>query len=129
MGRENAGRSNRNCDENSQRRKFKVSSAMTISGGLGDPKDNLAFVPGRPMASRLIFRPRFSVLRDDGENKVEHVIGFVFLVSRVACWQIRTHTPEDWRNLARGIHKVINMLSTFSLTKNSRIINHLNLSV
>ena len=35
MGRENVGMSNRNCDENSQRRKPEVSSAMTIIGGLG----------------------------------------------------------------------------------------------
>ena len=34
--------SNRNCDENSQRRKSEVSSAMTIIGGLGGPKDNPA---------------------------------------------------------------------------------------
>ena len=34
--------SNRNCDENSQRRKPEVSSAMTSIGGLGDPKDNPA---------------------------------------------------------------------------------------
>ena len=42
LGRENVGMSNRNCDENSQRRKPEVSSAMTIIGGLGDPKDNPA---------------------------------------------------------------------------------------
>ena len=88
MGRENAGMSNRNCDENSQRRKSEVSSAMAIIGGLGDPKDNppefcydhrksFCFKlkvliiktktmfgggkirAGKPMASRLIFRPRF----------------------------------------------------------------------
>ena len=43
MGRENVGMSNRNCDENAQRRKSKVSSAMTIIGGLGGPKRNLIF--------------------------------------------------------------------------------------
>jgi predicted GIY-YIG superfamily endonuclease len=42
LGRENVGMSNRNCDENSQRRKPEVSSAMAIIGGLGDPKDNPA---------------------------------------------------------------------------------------
>ena len=42
LGRENAGMSNRNCDENSQRRKPEVSSAMTIIGGLGDPNNNPA---------------------------------------------------------------------------------------
>lgn len=62
LGRENVGMSNRNCDENSQRRKSKVSSAMAIIGGLGDPKDNRAFGHGRPMVSRLIFRPRLYVL-------------------------------------------------------------------
>ena len=59
LGRENVGMSNRNCDENSQRRKPEVSSAMTIIGGLGDPKDNRAFGHGKPMDSRLILRPRF----------------------------------------------------------------------
>ena len=59
LRRENVGMSNRNCDENSQRRKPEVSSAMTIIGGLGDPKDNRAFEHGKPMDSRLIFRPRF----------------------------------------------------------------------
>jgi hypothetical protein len=43
LGSENAGMSNRNCDENSQRRKSEVSSAMTIIGGLGGPKRNLIF--------------------------------------------------------------------------------------
>ena len=42
LGRENAGMSNRNCDENSQRRKPEVSSAMAIIGGLGGPKRNPA---------------------------------------------------------------------------------------
>lgn len=37
-GRENVGMSNRNPDENSGPRKSKVSSAMEVSGGLGDPK-------------------------------------------------------------------------------------------
>ena len=41
LGRENVGMSNRNCDENSQRRKSEVSSAMAIIGGLGGPKRNL----------------------------------------------------------------------------------------
>ena len=59
LRRENVGMSNRNCDENSQRRKSEVSSAMAIIGGLGDPKDNRAFGHGKPMDSRLIFRPRF----------------------------------------------------------------------
>jgi hypothetical protein len=61
--RENVGMSNRNCDENSQRRKSKVSSAMSIIGGLGDPKGNRAFGHGRPMVSRLIFRPRLYMLQ------------------------------------------------------------------
>ena len=59
LGRENVGMSNRNSGENPERRKSKVSSAMTIIGGLGGPKDNRAFGHGTPMASRLIFRPRF----------------------------------------------------------------------
>ena len=83
LGRENVGMSNHKSPENGDRRKPEVSSAMTIIGGLGDPKDNYAFGHGRPMASRLIFRPRFCILWDDGENNVEHVIGFVFLVCRI----------------------------------------------
>jgi hypothetical protein len=38
LGRENVGMSNRKADEKSAPRKSKVSSAMAISGGLGDPK-------------------------------------------------------------------------------------------
>ena len=49
--------SNRKWGENPHRRKPKVSSAMSITGGLGAPKDNRAFGHGRPMDSRLIFRP------------------------------------------------------------------------
>ncbi len=37
-GSENVGMSNHNPDENSGPRKSKVSSAMKVSGGLGDPK-------------------------------------------------------------------------------------------
>ena len=43
LGRENVGMSNRNISENEIRRKPKVSSAMSIIGGLGGPKDNPAF--------------------------------------------------------------------------------------
>jgi len=43
MGRENVGMSNRKWCENHHRRKSKVSSAMTIIGGLGVPKCNLTF--------------------------------------------------------------------------------------
>jgi len=49
--------SNRKQRENRCRRKSKVSSAMAISGGLGAPKDNPAYELGKPMDSRLIFRP------------------------------------------------------------------------
>ena len=42
LGRENAGMSNRKISESLIRRKPKVSSAMTIIGGLGVPKDNHA---------------------------------------------------------------------------------------
>lgn len=37
-GRENVGMSNRMSDEKSDRRKFKVSVAMAIIHGLGEPK-------------------------------------------------------------------------------------------
>ncbi|EKD24255.1 MAG: hypothetical protein ACD_81C00068G0001 [uncultured bacterium] len=38
LGRENVGMSNHNDGEKPSRRKTKVSSAMAINGGLGDPK-------------------------------------------------------------------------------------------
>ena len=57
LGRENVGMSNRTSGESPDRRKPKVSSAMSIIGGLGVPKDNCAFGHGRPMDSRLIFLP------------------------------------------------------------------------
>ena len=55
MGGENVGVSNRKTCEIHVRRKPKVSSAMAIIGGLGNPKDNHTFGYGRPMVSRLIF--------------------------------------------------------------------------
>ena len=42
LGRENVGMSNRKSGESPDRRKPEVSSAMSIIGGLGDPKDNPA---------------------------------------------------------------------------------------
>ena len=42
LGGENARMSNRKWGENPHRRKPKVSSAMSITGGLGAPKDNPA---------------------------------------------------------------------------------------
>ena len=42
LGRENVGMSNRKSCENQDRRKPEVSSAMSIIGGLGDPKRNPA---------------------------------------------------------------------------------------
>ena len=41
-GRENVGMSNRKSGESPDRRKPEVSSAMSIIGGLGVPKDNRA---------------------------------------------------------------------------------------
>ena len=61
LGRENVGMSNRKCRESRHRRKPKVSSAMTIIGGLGVPKRNPAFELGIAMVSRLIFRPHTDV--------------------------------------------------------------------
>ena len=83
--RENAGMSNRKSSENLDRRKPKVSSAMAIIGGLGVPKDNRAFERGRPMVSRLIFRPYIQVRRDDGEYKVTRIIGFDASCFKDAC--------------------------------------------
>ena len=89
MGRENVGMSNRNCDENSQRRKPEVSSAMTIIGGLGDPKDNRTCGCGKPMASWLIFQPLYSDRWSDGDHKSERIIGFAFLAPSVVVRKIR----------------------------------------
>ena len=66
--RENVGMSNRKWRENRHRRKPKVSSAMSIIGGLGVPKRNLACGLGIAMVSRLIFRPRLHIRRSDGLN-------------------------------------------------------------
>ena len=49
--------SNRNPDENSGRRKPKVSSATVIVGGLGGPKRKPGLDLAIAMDSRLIFRP------------------------------------------------------------------------
>ena len=85
LGRENVGMSNHKRGESPLRRKPKVSSAMSIIGGLGVPKDNCAFGHGRPMDSRLIFRPLRSVRRRDGVQYVGHIIGFV---SRVLAYRV-----------------------------------------
>ncbi len=66
LRRENVGMSNHKSGESPDRRKPEVSSAMTIIGGLGDPKDNLAFGQGKPMVSRLIFLPFDSIRWSDG---------------------------------------------------------------
>ena len=66
LGGENVGMSNHKSGESPDRRKPKVSSAMSIIGGLGVPKDNCAFGHGRPMDSRLIFRP---LCNADGETE------------------------------------------------------------
>ena len=54
-GSENVGMSNRKEGESPSRRKSKVSLAMTIIQGLGDP--NPSPERAREMARRLIFRP------------------------------------------------------------------------
>ncbi len=79
LGGENARMSNRKWGENPHRRKPKVSSAMSITGGLGAPKDNRAYGHGRPMDSRLIFRPLCDNLRSDRGHKLERIIGFLVL--------------------------------------------------
>ena len=58
--------SNHTSGESPDRRKPKVSSAMSIIGGLAVPKDNCAFGHGMPMDSRLIFLRLCSVRRKDG---------------------------------------------------------------
>ena len=84
--------SNHKRGETPRRRKPKVSSAMSITGGLGDAKDNRAFGRGKPMLSRLIFRPFYIDLWSDGGYKLEQIIGFLFLDSRVVVWKIRRLT-------------------------------------
>ena len=69
LGRENVGMSNRKSGERPDSRKPKVSSAMAIIGGLGAPKDNLTLGYGKPMDSRLIFRPRLCVDGMTGNTK------------------------------------------------------------
>ena len=92
LGGENVGMSNHKRGETPRRRKPKVSSAMSITGGLGDAKDNRTLGYGRPMLSRLIFRP-FHVNRwSDGEYKLERIIGFPFFGSRIVVWKIRRLT-------------------------------------
>ena len=70
--------SNRKWSENLHRRKPKVSSAMSITGGLGVPKDNRTYGCGRPMDSRLIFRPLLNDRWRDGENKSERIMDLRF---------------------------------------------------
>jgi len=77
LGGENVGMSNHKRSENLRRRKPKISSAMSIIGGLGAPKDNHAFGHGRPMDSRLIFRPFHIDLGSDKGHKSERIIGFL----------------------------------------------------
>jgi len=60
IGSENVGMSNRKSPENGDRRKPKVSLAMTISQGLGDP--NPSSESCQEMDSRLIFRPSYTFL-------------------------------------------------------------------
>ena len=79
LGRENVGMSNHKQCESHCRRKSKVSSAMSIIGGLGAPKDNCAYGHGRLMDSRLIFRPMLHDRWRDRENKSERIKDLRFL--------------------------------------------------
>ena len=83
LGGENVGMSNHKRGETPRRRKPKVSSAMSITGGLGDAKDNRASGHGKPMLSRLIFRPFHIDRWSDGGYKLERIIGFPFLGFRI----------------------------------------------
>ena len=82
LGGENVGMSNHKRGETPRRRKPKVSSAMSITGGLGVTKRNLAFGHGIAMYSRLIFRPFLGNRWSDRGKMSERIIGFPFLVSR-----------------------------------------------
>ena len=89
LGRENVGMSNRKSGESPDRRKPKVSSAMSIIGGLGVPKDNCAFGHGRPMDSRLIFRPVLCDRWRDRGYKSERIMDLRFWTLALFGWQIR----------------------------------------
>jgi len=58
LGSENVGMSNHIADEKSAPRKSKVSVAMAISYGLGDPKAMVK--TAAEQGSRLIFRPVYN---------------------------------------------------------------------
>ncbi len=91
-GSENVGMSNHNRGEKPLRRKPKVSSAMVINGGLGVPKDNRTFGYGKPMDSRLIFRPLYIHRWSDGEHKLNPFIGLRSVLLSLGCRKIRNLT-------------------------------------
>jgi len=70
---ENVGMSNRNASENGAHRKSKVSLAMDINQGLGDP--NFATERLQGMDSRLIFRPFF--INSEGVTKWSSLSGLL----------------------------------------------------
>ena len=78
LGRENVGMSNHKAAESAARRKPKVSSAMSIIGGLGVPKDNCALGHGMLMDSRLIFRPVLCDRWRDRGYKSERIMDLRF---------------------------------------------------
>ena len=83
LGGENVGMSTHMLVETPGRRKPKVSSVMSITGGLGDAKDTRAFGRGKPMLSRLICRPFHIDRWSDGGYKLGRIIGFPFLGFRI----------------------------------------------
>ena len=84
--------SNHKRGETPRRRKPKVSSAMSITGGLGVTKRNRTCGYGIVMYSRLIFRPFHIDRWSDGGYKLERIIGFPFLVFRI----VLLANPQDW---------------------------------
>ena len=74
LGRENADMSNHKHDENSCPRKSKVSVAMEVSHGVGDPKAMVkTAADGQPVNIPALY---YNVRWGDGGNKWEGINGY-----------------------------------------------------
>ena len=78
LGSKNIGTSNHNTGENPVRRKIKVSFATTIGEGLVGPK---AMAKAAANGQSVNIPTLLLCLWRDGAQYVEHIIGFVFMVS------------------------------------------------
>ena len=86
LGSENVGMSNHIYNEKLYPRKSKVSVAMAINHGLGDPKAMARAVAEQ--GSRLIFRPADIMRWSNGGNKIERLNG---LASGALSWDIQAN--------------------------------------